>query len=105
VAPASCCAHAHAPEAGESRDGPAVGTLDAECCRAERIGALPAGAAGGGAPDVPAAAWLAVLPPLAAWRTVAGATREASPTASLDARHTGPPGAGAPRARTMVFLL
>ena len=104
VASASCCAHAAAAEGGEAPDGSAVDATVADCCRAGRIGALPAGAAGGGAPDVPAAAWLATLAPVA-WRAMNGDVRDLSPTAGPEARHTGPPGAGAARAQTMVFLL
>ena len=107
VASASCCAHAPAAEAGDAsqRGGAsAVDATPADCCRAERIGALPAGSAGGGAPDVPAAAWLATLAPVAS-RVTDRDVRDPSPTAGPEARHTGPPCKGAARARTMVFLL
>jgi hypothetical protein len=104
VASASCCAHVPAAEADEAPGASAVDVSVADCCRAERIGALPAGAAGGGAPDVTAAAWLATLAPVSC-HVVGGGARDASPTAGAGARLTGPPRARAARARTMVFLL
>jgi hypothetical protein len=104
VASASCCAHAPGGEADEAPGGSAVTATVADCCRAERIGALPAGAAGGGAPDVPASAWLATVAPVTR-HVMRGDVRDPSPTARAEARLTGPPRAGAWRARTMVFLL
>jgi hypothetical protein len=104
VASASCCAHAPAGDAAEAPEGGAVDVTLADCCRAERMGALPAGSAGGGAPDVPAAAWLATVAPVA-WNVMRADMRDPSPPAGAEAHLTGPPGAGAWRARTMVFLL